>query len=273
MSITSLCFVLIIVVSIAAFLLGRRVGGRPGLLALTVAGLAFVSLCIWSWLQWNPATLVRLVPLSVLSMVEGTAGTPLLAVILGVAWRRSRRGHERAAVVLGFLVGAVYFLRGGMWMVQPLPALAFADETGPRRPVVMQTQDFSCGPASCATALRRLGIWTTELEMADVTQARPVSGTTMIRTLHGLTRRLEQTPWRPRLIKADVDQLARLPMPALALTREQATQAHIVTLLQVAPRVVFVADPVDGLMMLSREQFEEIFTGEAMVFDRKPEGG
>ncbi|MCX5660246.1 MAG: cysteine peptidase family C39 domain-containing protein [Planctomycetota bacterium] len=270
MSESTLCFALVLIGSIAAFFAGRWAGRNRRAAGPLVVTVSLSLLCAWGWLQWNPATLVRLLPLALLSNIEGVAGAPLVALILGVAWSRSRVTRQRAVVLAGAGVCFLYFIHGGFWMLQTTPASAFADQTHPRLSPVMQTQDFSCGPAAGATALRRLGIWTTEAELAELVQARPGSGTTMIRMLNGLSHRLESTNWEPRLVQPDWKGLKRQTMPALALTRPQSTRGHIIAIIAIRGEAALIADPVDGPMWLSQDQFMEIYAGEAIVFGRRP---
>lgn len=263
-------FVLISAAAVASFFLGRRLGAVGRAFTFGSLGLALITLFFWSWLQWHPAILVRALPLSMLAYLEGVGGVPILTLILGIAWRISGGLRERAFVLAGVAVCTGYFLHGGSWMLQSTPELAFADQTHPRLRPVMQTQNYSCGAAASATALRRLGVWTTEGEMAELIQARPGTGTTMIRTLYGLSRRLEKTPWQPTLIEPDWDQLRQQTMPALVLTRPEGRKGHIITVIAIRPEVTLVADPVDGPMWLSREQFMETYAGEAVVFKLRP---
>ena len=84
-------------------------------------------------------------------------------------------------------------------MIQSTPRNAFGRQTssGP----VMQSQDYSCVPAACATALNQLGLPTTEAEMAELTQTRPGTGATLIRALAGLRERLAGTSFSVELVQ------------------------------------------------------------------------
>ncbi len=182
--------------------------------------------------------LVRLLPTDTLSYLEGTAGAPLFMLILGIAWSWSRLARERKFVLMGLGIGAIYFLRGGIWMVETTPENSFAANS-PTSKLVLQSQDFSCGPAACATVFHYLGINTSEAEMAQVTQTRAGSGTTMIRTFDGLNRRLASSPWRVDLIEPAWDEIQRLPTPALALMRFQLSEDHMVAVLRITkPRPI-----------------------------------
>lgn len=260
------------------------VGWFVGLAGLAVGALAFgawaarhggwstriamagglVLLGVWVYLIHHPAVAVRVIPVNVLSYIEGTAAVPLFMIVVGVAWGRSQLPRQRRLVFWAAVIGAVYFCNGGMWMLQTTPQIGFA-ETVERDPV-MQSQEYSCVPAACATALNQLGVYTSEAEMARLTHTRPATGATIIRAMDGLSRRLASSPYQVDMLQPDYEDLVALPMPVITPLQFEATRRHMVTLLRVTPESVLIADPVEGQMVLGREMFEKHYIRQAIVF-------
>lgn len=261
-------FLIMATLSVAGFAAGRQLGrARLGRVSLWLT-LAMVLLALWVWLYNHPDIAVKIIPLSILSQIEGTAAAPMFMLILGVAWARSKIARQRFVVLAAIAVGVMYFIRGGLWMIQPMPASALADEAAPDQ-IVMQSQDFTCVPAACATALNALGIPSTESQMAELTQTRIGEGATVIRAVDGLTQRLDQSPWVVELILAPLDDFIGTRTPILTAILTGQTQRHMVAILAVSNKYVLVADPIDGLRNLPREEFDPLYTGQAITFRRK----
>ena len=231
-----------------------------------VVGVALLG--SWAWLSRHPAVAVRLLPVEVLSHVEGIGAVPAFMLVVGVIWGRRGGGRERRVAMWATLLGAVYFLQGGIWMIQTTPRHGFA-ETVQRGPV-RQSQEFSCVPAACATTLNMLGIYTSEAEMARLTRTRPGFGATPVRALQGLNRRLESTPYRFHLITARAEDLGQLPLPALTPLQFEATRRHMVTIRAVSRWGVWIEDPIEGLLILDWSRFKEAFGGTLLVYTGPP---
>lgn len=260
----ALYFLLMALISVAAFILGKRaarlgVGATRG---VSIAGIAM--LLAWAWLRHNLGVAVRLFPEELLLCVEGTLAVPLFMLVIGVAWANSRRLRQRVAVGLAVMIGVAHFLHGGIWMLQSTPVSAFGAAT--QAGMFRQTQDYSCVPAACATALMKLGVETTEARMAELTHTRPGTGATVLRAVHGLNRELADTPYETRVAELSWDELRRGTMPALAVASFETGRRHMIVVLEMKPQVTLIADPAEGKMWLSRSQFEEIYTGQAIVF-------
>lgn len=229
-------------------------------------GLAIAAMLLWGWLVRHPAVAVHVMPISALARVEGIGATPLFIFIVGVAWSAAALNRQRAFVIVGLFMGAGYFLQGGWWMLQQTPAGAFAQGRG--EITSLQSQDYSCVPAACSTALRVLSVDTSESEMANLTETRPGTGATLIRALNGLSIRLEHEGITPLLIEPDFEALLALSPPMLTPLQYEATRLHMVTILRVEQNGVLVMDPVAGMEMIHREEFERIYRGQVIVFER-----
>lgn len=221
---------------------------------------------IWAWLTRHPAVAVRVIPLEVLSRMEGIGAAPFFAFVIGVAWSMGELRRQRALIVMASIVGAGYFLQGGLWMLQTTPVAAFAhagDEMNQR-----QSQDYSCVPAACATTLRIYGVHTDEAEMARLTETRPGRGATMIRAMRGLDQRLAGSSIRPVLVEPSFDELLGVHPPFMTPLRYETRQLHMVTVLRIDRHRVIIADPATGLEAMTRQQFELLYHGQAIVFEQ-----
>lgn len=257
-------FAATVAAGVLAWITGLRLGRTDGRRAWGWAAGATVLLLIWAWLSRNPAVAVAAIPVRVLSRIEGVAAVPLFLLILGVAWARSGLTRQRAVVVAAVIVGVLHLLRGGGWMLRMTPASSFARTID--RDMVMQSQDFSCVAAACATVLNRMGIYTSEAEMARLTHTTPGSGATIVRAMDGLAQRLAHTPWRVELVQPTYAQLRSLPMPLLATVQSGPLQHHMLVVESANDRHVWVLDPAGGRLIMDAGDFARSFTGSAIVF-------
>lgn len=259
-------FIVVLALLPIAWFAGQRASGisdpwRRG----CVIGGVFLLLLGWAALIHHPSLAVELIPLSVLARLEGIGAAPLFVFVLGVGWSLASLRRQRAIMILGMFLGFGYFLHGGMWMMRPTPTNAFGRHG--ERYVVHQSQDYSCVPAACTTALRMIGIKTTEAEMAELTETRAGSGATLLRALNGLNERLKQTGIEPRLLELDYDELMRMQPPMLTPLRYETARLHMVTILEVRPHLVVIADPQVGIEFVSRYEFSQRYRGQVIAFD------
>jgi len=267
MSVSAMSFILIALLLPATAWCGTRVGRledrwRRSMIVAVVFGL----LLLWAWLTRHPSVAVRVIPLGVLSRLEGIGAAPLFMFVIGVAWSMGELRRQRALVLLGGLIGMGYFVQGGLWMVQTTPTAAFAQ---PADSIAqLQSQDYSCVPAACSTTLRIYGIQTSESEMARLTETRPGQGATLIRAMNGLERRLGGSSIRPVMVEPTYDELRGVQPPFMVPLRYEARRLHMVTVLKVEHSRVVLADPASGVEAISRPEFERLFHGQAIIFQR-----
>ncbi|MEO0474924.1 MAG: cysteine peptidase family C39 domain-containing protein [Planctomycetota bacterium] len=262
---SAIWFVLVAAMLPAAWFGGRACGQiQDKLRRSCVIGLAFVLLIGWSLLIKHPAIAVQVIPLAALARLEGIGAAPLFLFMIAVGWHLAVLKRQRAVMVVGMLLGAAYFVQGGLWMMRPTPSNAFTEQSN--RLIVEQTQDYSCVPAASATVLRMLGLNATEAQMAELTETRAGTGATLLRALNGLQARLKHTGLEAKLLEPDYDTLMRIETPILTPVQYEAARLHMVTIVEVRPHVVLVADPQVGVEFLSRRQFEQIYRGQIIAF-------
>ncbi len=257
-------FVVIVAMCALALRLGGWLGRGPT--RRTWLGLFFGLglMVLWCWLQRHPAVAVQAIPVDVLRYIEGTAVAPVFLLVVGIAWSRSDLPRQKRLTVFAMVLGTLYLLNGGLWMLQPTPTsvLGREREVG----LVRQTQAYSCVPAACATVLNVLGVPTSEAEMAELTQTRSGTGSTLIRAYAGLKKRLASTRYDVELLEPSYGQLLTLPTPIMTPIWAAATYRHMVVILNIDDAGVWIADPAQGQTYYSREEFEAIYGGEAIVF-------
>lgn len=248
---------------------GAAIGRRSGSWSRICMVVGPIVLLGWCWLQKRPAVATQLFPAGIFRYLEGTAAVPIFTFMLGLIWARAILPRQRRLAAWATALAVLYLFNGGLWMIQTTPVTGYADtiENG----VVMQSQDFTCVPASCATALNQLGIQTSEAEMAILTHARPGTGATLIRAMEGLNQRLRRsavTNVRAYIVEPTYEQLCAMPLPALTPLKVGATKRHMVVLISVNDRGAWIADPISGTMYLSRHDFEDAYTQQVLAFER-----
>jgi predicted double-glycine peptidase len=265
-------FAALVVLSILSGGAGVWVGRHVRRRLVTVAIIAvLLMLAGWSILQRNPALATSLLPLTLLAHLEGLGGVPWFMAILGLAWAVTEKASQRRTLVLAATLGGVFFLHNGVWMLKSTPEATFASETG--LTPVMQSREYSCVPAACATALNSLGVVTSEAEMARLTLTREGSGSTSLRAMLGLSRRLSGSEFQARFVRASPAMLEAMPLPIVLPLRYEATRCHMVTVLGFGKLTVDIADPVLGRYSLNREVFANLYGGHAIVFSRSDNAG
>ncbi|MEM9916374.1 MAG: cysteine peptidase family C39 domain-containing protein [Planctomycetota bacterium] len=260
-------FIGITLFTVLAWLVGVRLGRGSAWTGRITITLGVVLMLGWGWLIRHPATAVNVLPVSLLSQIEGVGGVPLFMLILGTAWSRSEVLRQRVVIAWAMMFGVIYFVNGGMWMLQKTPTAVMGQSVSPQD--IRQSQDYSCVPAACATALNLMDIPSTEMQMAELTQTRPGTGATMIRALDGLNQRLQGTSRRPVLLEPGMTELRYLPMPALTPLQYEPARRHMVVIVKATTKGVWIMDPMDGYHYLVYEEFEKFYRDQLIVFQNR----
>jgi len=256
-------FIAVASLAALAWAVGVSVGRSSIAVSRSALVLSVAGLLAWGYLMRRQEVAVQLIPAAVLSRVEGVAAVPLFMLVVGIAWTRAHLSRQRHIIGWAMVVGAIYFVQGGWWMVQTTPAMGQSRSLGGE--IVLQSQDYSCVAAASATALNMLGIHASEAEMAELTETRPGTGATTLRAMAGLQRKLEGTGYRVDLISPDYARLCRVEPPALTPLQFDAARRHMVTLLNVGPQGATYVDPLEGIAYLERKQFIKVYRGQVLV--------
>jgi len=263
---TSDWFVVVTGISLLGLCLGLRAGQSTRWVRRLTLLFGGCLLALWVLLIQRPSVAVQVMPLDVLSHLEGVGAVPFFMLIIGTVWSSSKLMRERRLSLFASALGAIYLVNGGLWMLQCTPNEGFENRS--YGGVVMQSKDYTCVPAACATALQRMGIDADEKAMAHLTNTRAGTGSTLIRAMAGLEQRLENTGIEVMLLEPNYDELRHTPMPVLTPLRYKATYKHMVTLMYINDKQVWVGDPTEGLIILKRDKFLEVYTGEIIAFDQ-----
>ena len=256
-------FIAVASLAAMAWAVGVSVGRSSAPVSRTGLLLGVAGLLAWGYLMRHQEVAVQLIPASVLSRVEGVAAVPLFMLVVGIAWTRAHLSRQRHIIGWAMVVGAIYFVQGGWWMLQTTPAMGQRQATVSG--IVLQSQDYSCVAAASATALNMLGIATSEAEMAELTETRPGTGATTLRAMAALERKLVGTGYRVDLVSPDYPRLCLIDLPALTPLQFDATRRHMVTLLSVSPEGVTYADPMEGMAYMDRKSFMKVYRGQVLV--------
>ena len=260
-------FGLIMAVSAGAWLIGWRYATRFPRSCWLGLLVALALLFGWGWLVRHPATAVTFIPSRILSRVEGVGGVPFFLFMLGVGWARSHLPRQRQVMTWAMLLGVVYLVHGSRWLLQETPSAAMGQTVAPFE--IRQTQDYSCVPAACATALNILDIPSTESQMAELTMTRSGSGATIVRALHGLNLRLNGLPLQARLISPPFEHIAQLPLPSLTPLQFEINQQHMVVLCDVTDDGVWMMDPQTGYCFLRHAEFRRVYRDRVIIFQKR----
>ncbi len=260
-------FLFLAIASLLGMWLGAQIArrtrhhGRVGIIV------ALILLGFWAWMLRHPAVAVRVIPVSILSRIEGAASVPVFMFIIGIAWVRACGASQKRLVAWGMVLGVVYFLQGSLWMLESTPQVGFADTYD--QTYVRQSQEYSCVPAACATALHMLDIPATELEMAQLTETRPGTGSTLLRAMDGLNAKLSGSRYQVTLLELPLDQLRTMPTPALTALQFETTRCHMVAITRITPFGAWVADPVDGMVFYGWQDLEPLYRGQVLVAEAR----
>lgn len=180
--------------SVACGCLARHLSRRWPLRWVDFAGILLaISLVGYIVYVWDHPCLARWLPFSNLIVLGN--GLPLFAAVLSGLSCRRLRGRPRTrnlAVVMLTLVSFGALIRP---LLGPIPVC----EQRWDGDICMQSTKHTCSPASAASALRRLGITTTEAEMARLCLTR--EGTHWMGLYRGLSKKLPPV-WRIEVFDA-----------------------------------------------------------------------
>lgn len=182
------------------------------------------------------------------------------------------RHHHRLAAALAFLLATVIAsqpvtatsLARVAQVASRVPVTSLAEERWER--VIPQQYDFSCGSAAVATLLTyHYGIPTTEEEVfrtmfrqGDQQRIR-AQGFSLL----DMKRYLDSLGLNAGGFRMTVDDIARIGVPVIVLVNTGGYR-HFVVVKGVRDGEVLAGDPAGGAAIVSRELFENIWTGIAL---------
>jgi len=248
MTVPPILFCMLLLIAALFLAVGRWLGEQNKHIARFTLIAAFVLIALAAVPRFHPTLLHTTLPLSVSIYLEGTLATFPLMLMAGALWGyRPARNLRRTGPLL-IVLAVVYFLFSGIWMV--LPDIRFVErEHITAQGVTLQRRSDTCAPSACATALRRMGITTTEAEMSHAVLAKPGRGSTLARAAYGLRQHLAPHGINVSLMDLDADEVVRIARPAqpvLVVIRSNIAADHMVVVLGRLGNGVVIANPSPG---------------------------
>ena len=129
---------------------------------------------------------------------------------------------------------------------------------------IHQTTEYTCGPAAAATLLHRLGVATSERELAELAATDPLHGTHAF----PLARAIDRVAGVGRA-QVVIDERMPTATPFVAAVRLNAFIGHWVVVEDVSGGLVRGFDPIAGRMVQPVERFRARYLGVAVVVARR----
>lgn len=194
---------------------------------------------------------------------------PATAILFSaVAPRLSRQAYRRAVSVFA-VVAIAYFSLLPFVMPELLRGyLGGLDTQVDSDGLCLQNTAFTCGPAACVTALKRLGIDASEGELAVLSYANPVSGSEPDLVCAAVNRRYGSQGISCRhVVLASPDEVPENAQ-FVAIVRKSLLVDHYVAVLDVNTQSVVTADPLSGKITRTRAEFDRIWRRSGIVLER-----
>lgn len=264
---TPVCFALAWLLSVLAFVAGRRTGRWPGAAWIPVAVLSIAAIGGLVVLQKRPDWEWRYCPHRLWAQLEHLSFLPFAALFFGIAWPRIPRDSTRR--VLAVFLGVI----GGIALLYCIARLFWVEygdlEAKVEQGVHLQSTGYTCSAAAMATALHWIGVRTDENEMATLSSTIPLYGTTDFLSAYALERKLAGLPYRVELRKMTWDELRVAPLPALVSVEWSTMTGHMSVVLaferQGKDDYVWLGDPAKEKYILRKSQFLERWYGYAIL--------
>jgi hypothetical protein len=272
-------------IAMAGLLAGARVSRLGKRIALAACLCAVIGVLILAagWLV--PMSMYNSV---IFALAAGRIKFVLLAFLvpLGFAsampylpYKIERYGVVVMIAVSIYVFAVLPFLGAAMAgeVLADLPACFDSDD------VCRQSTCFTCGPAAAATALHKLGLDVSEGQMAVLSRSCPFIGTSDYDLMQAL---------RQVISMQSMDRVYDLAQPGAAVSSRQIDcvygrwdelpelseqqvllvmlqqglwMNHCVTILNTTGKAVVFADPSEGIITLSKNHFQKLWTGRGIL--------
>lgn len=128
--------------------------------------------------------------------------------------------------------------------------------------VVKQTTEYTCGPAALSTLINLMGGKTEEMEIARLSGTTEEKGTTML----GLKKAASEFGYSGVGKKIQFSKITKESLPfivKIVVENEETKELkdHFVVLKKIEGDNFFVADPVDGNIVINKKDFEKMYRG------------
>lgn len=172
-------------------------------------------------------------------------------------------------IIVGLIAISIYGFGVFPFLGSAMAASRFAgmpsayDDNG----LCRQSTSFTCAPAAAATALHRLGIAASESQLAILGRSCPYIGTTDFELLRSVeTAGAGQI--HCRYYPAETTLELHDNQVFLAILCQNSIINHCVAVFSISDKAVILADPADGMIAMTREQFNSIWSGKGILVSR-----
>jgi hypothetical protein len=183
----------------------------------------------------------------------------------------SRVPQKRKRVMISVLMAVIVFFMGVWPFVAPLvdrKQLSHLQTNVDRNGVCLQSTDYTCGPASAVTALRKLGLPADEGEIAILSCTSFQEGTPIDMLADGLNRKYAANGLTVECRSFHtVAELKRAGV-TLAVIKFGFLVDHWVTVMETTDSEVVVGDPLGGLRRISYADFAKKWRFIGIVLKR-----
>ncbi len=195
----------------------------------------------------------------------GFVATLILTTPLSrVSRARDRRFIEALVAVIVFYLSIWPFLAPMVNRGQLSRLRTRIDEDG----ICLQSTDYTCGPASAVTALRKLGLAAEEGQVALLSCTSSFEGTPIDMLAEGLRQEYAKQGLTVTCrVFRDISELKQAGL-TLAVLKYRFLEDHWVTVFQVTDSEVIVGDPQTGLTRLPYKKFRERWRFIGIVLQR-----
>ena len=184
----------------------------------------------------------------------------------------SRVPQKRNRIMISILMAVIVFFMSVWPFLAPMfdrnqlsQLKTHMDDNG----VCLQETDYTCGPASAVTALRRLGLPAEEGKIAVLSCTSFQEGTPTDMLADALRKEYAKAGLivECRAFK-NISELKQAGL-TLAVVKYGLMVDHWVTVLEVTDSQVVIGDPLGGLQRISCEEFKKKWRFEGIVLKRK----
>jgi len=215
-----------------------------------------------------PLLEARLMPIDFYTAIQRELWLPFAVLFFALASHlvplRSRKGVLAIVIILALVVVQQTF-----WHLQKPDIYDYKGKIIDG--VCQQTSFDTCGAASMVTLLNKLGVQTSEGEMARLAMTAPGKGISPHQAAYALRRKFRQLGRSETavLLVPDLKDLHKLPKPLLAGVRFSFWTNHMVCILETTQENLVVGDPMSvGPKNWSWEHFRKMWSGIVIVYNK-----
>jgi len=229
------------------------------------AALSLIPIIVKMTFSIFPLLEARLMPVYFYTVIQREFWLPFAILFFALASHlvpsRSRRGILAIVIILVLVVAQQTY-----WHLQKPDIYDYKGKITDG--VCQQTSFDTCGAASMVTLLNKMGVQTSEGEMARLAMAAPGKGISPHQAAYALRRKLEQVGRSEIavLLVPDLKNVHDLPKPFLAGIKFSFRTNHMICVMETTQDNLVVGDPISvGPKKWSWDNFRMMWSGIVIV--------